>query len=378
MKMLNHGRVAAVLMALPATTLSAAPFVALGNSAELFLTASAGVKFDDNIYLRNAGEIDDMIFTFTPGVEMVFGRNAATSGNVYYRHDILRYSDNSNQDTDLANIGFNSTYNNGKTKMDFGVSYSETATNETSVPGFIVPRNLTATRLIGELGVTEKTTFGAGVRYDKTDYRLSGAFQDSGITTIPLDVYFEYSPKLQVSVGYRYRDTNLSRNAPAGVTVNSSDHFLNIGARGEFTPKLTGQIRVGYATRDLDMGKDENNFGLDANLTLAATIKTSVFFNLQNDFGTSGIGESTKATSVSVGASTRVDEQWALNANLAFRSVDYPTRVDDFFEVSGGVTYTYNAFFNVAGSISHRSNDSTTAVSEFSNTVLSLGANLRY
>jgi hypothetical protein len=99
---------------------------------------------------------------------------------------------------------------------------------------------------------------------------------------------------------------------------------------------------------------------------------------LQNDFGTSGIGESTKAASISLGASTRIDEQWTCNANFSFRSVDYPTRADDFFQASGGVTYTYNAFFNVVGSVSHRSNDSTRAAFDFSNTVFSLSANLRY
>jgi polysaccharide biosynthesis protein VpsM len=377
--MKNYGRIAVALGALWAAKLTAAPFLALGDNAELFLTASVAVSFDDNIYLRNTGEIDDTISTFTPGLEMVFGRNAATSGNIYYRHDFLRYSDNSNQDTDLANIGFNSVYNNGKTKVDFGASYAETATNETSVPGFIVPRDLTSARLLGEFSATEKTTIGTGIRYEKTDYRIiTGGFRDSEITTIPLDAYFEYSPKLQMSVGYRYRDTSLSRNAPGGAIVNSSDHFLNVGARGEFTPKLKGQVRVGYVTRDLDVGSDENNFGLDANLTLEATAKTSILFTLQNDFGTSGLGESTKATSISLGANTRVDEQWAWNANLAFRSVDYPSRDDDFFQLSGGVTFTYNAFFNVVGSISHRSNDSSSAAFDFSNTVFSLSANLRY
>ncbi len=369
-----NGRIV-VLAALLGGNLTAAPFVALGDNAELFLTASVDVKVDDNIYLRNTNEADDTILTFSPGLDLVFGRNAATSGNVFYRHDILRYSDNSNQNTDLANFGFNSLYSNGKTKFDAGLSYSETAQNDASVPGFIVPRDATNARALAEFGLTEKTSLGLGARYEKSDYGIGGGFRDYSNFSVPLDVYFEYSPKLELSAGYRYRTNDVGG---AG-TLDSDDHFLSIGARGEFTPKMSGQIRIGYAKRNFDGARaDEDTFGLDANLTLAATAKTAIRFNVSNDFGVSALGESTDSFLFSTSINSRVDDQWSWQANLAFRSIDYPTRSDDYFEGGAGVRYTYNSFVNFAAGFTHRKNDSTLALNDFSNNVFSLTANLRY
>lgn len=369
----NNGRIF-VLTALLAGNLTAAPFVALGDNAELFLTASVDVKADDNIYLKNTNEADDTILTFSPGVDLVFGRNAATSGNLYYRHDILRYSDNSVQDTDLANVGINSVYNNGKTKFDFGLSFAETAQNDVSAPGFIVPRDATNARAIAEFGMTEKTKLGVGATYSKSDYGAAGGYRDYSNFNVPLDVYFEYSPKLDLSVGYHYRSNDVS-----GVAADSNDHFLSLGARGEFTPKLTGQIRMGYAKRNFDGAlPDSDLFGVNMNLTLAATPKTSIALNASNDFGVSALGESTESLFLAANMNTRIDDQWSWRASLSFRTTDYPTRSDDYFEGGAGVNYTYSEFVNFAVGYTHRNNDSSRAGGDFSNNVFSLTANVRY
>ena len=67
-------QIAAVLLASSLTLgASAAPFLAAGDGAELFLTAMVGVRADDNIYLSGNG-LDDTIFDINPGVEFVFGQ----------------------------------------------------------------------------------------------------------------------------------------------------------------------------------------------------------------------------------------------------------------------------------------------------------------
>jgi len=355
----------------------AAPFVAVGDNAELFLTATVGVAHDDNIFLRASGEKSDTIITATPGVDFVFGRGAATSGNIYYRQEFLRYSDNSALDTDNASVGINTLYSSGKSKFDFGASYIETATNDTSVPGFILDKATTSLRALGEVGATEKTSIGGGLKYEQSDYKGGAGFRDNDTWEVPLDVYFEYSPKLQTSVGYRYRSTEIDR---ANATFPSSkDHFLNVGARGEFTPKLTGQIRVGYVQRKFDSGRgDKSDFGATGDLTYAASPKTNLNFGLGSDYGSSATGESVATKSISLSSSTRLDEQWSFNTNVAYRDLEYPTRNDDFLQLGVGVAYTYNAFVNFAGNISHRSQSSSSASAEFDNNVFNISANIRY
>lgn len=378
--MKSYGRILALTALLGANQLTAAPSLAMGDNAEIFLTAAVGVTIDDNIYLRNgANRVDDMILTFSPGVDMVFGRNSMTTGNLYYRHDILRYSDNSSQDTDLANVGLNTLYSNGKTKVDFGASFIETAQNEPSVAGLIVQRDTTRARAMMEVGATEKSTVSFGVRYDDHDY-VQAALRDSETWTVPLDVYFEYSPKMQISMGYRYRSTDVR-----GVgTVDNKDHFFNIGARGEFTPKLSGQVRVGYSNRDVEGAGSDGSFGMDASLNYAHSAKTSVYIGLSNDYGTSALGDSTEEMSANIGLNSRFDDQWSWNVQLGYRSSEYPTREDDYFQGGVGLSYRHNEYLSFSASYTYRNNASDSAVlpsallPKFSNNVFGLTANFRY
>lgn len=370
--MKTNGRLLA-LVAVCATQLSAAPFVALGDNAELFLTGTVSVNADDNIYLRRSNEVNDMILTFAPGLDLVFGRNAATSGNFYFREDIIRYTDNDQQNTSLANVGFNSLYNNGKSKLDLGASYVEMAQNDTSAPGAIVERNVTSARALSEFSATEKTVVGVGARFEKTDYAAGPGYSDSKIWTIPMDAYFEYSPKLQMSVGYRYRSTEFTSSA-----IGSKDHFFNVGARGEFTPKLVGQIRIGYGKRNFDNGRDESDLGIDSNFNYAYSPKTTYSLTLSSDFGSSAFGDSTKSTTGMVSANNKIDEQWSWNANFVYRSIDFPTHSDDFVQGGVGVAYVWNNYVNLSASYAYRKNSSDSSAYEFTNNVFSFGANIRY
>ncbi len=364
----------AILATVTGLTANAAPFMAVGDNAELFLTASGQVQFDDNIYLDASKEVDDTILSFTPGVDLVFGKGSATKGNAYYREEIRRYSDNDNQNTELSNLGVKTRFDNGVTKADFNASYAQVAQNDNDIraTGTIVRRKLTNLGLTGEFSVSEKTSVAAGLAFDKTDYGPA-TYVDSDILTIPVDVYFKATPKLDWSVGYRYRSSELS-----GAGRDSSDNFFNVGARGEFTPKLIGQIRVGYTQRSFDVGSDDSGFGADGSLTYAFSEKTSYRFNISNDFGSSGTGDSTENFVIGLNATSKISEQWSLTGGLSLRKIDYSTRSDDFVEGLVAVSYNLNQMVNFGASYVYRDNDSSSAAASFKNNVFTFGANIRY
>jgi hypothetical protein len=364
----------AILTTLAGLSAKAAPFMAVGDNAELFVTGAAQVQFDDNIYLDPTKEVNDTILSFTPGVDLVFGKGSATKGNAYYREEIRRYSDNDNQNTELSNLGFNSSFDNGVSKAGFNASYTQLAQNDNDVKltGTIVHRNLTNVGARGEFAFSEKTSFSAGINYDKTDYGPT-AYSDSDIWTLPLDVYYKATPKLDWSAGYRYRNSKLS-----GTGLDSQDHFFNVGARGEFSPKLVGQLRVGFTERSFDKRGSDNQFGIDGNVSYAFSEKTSYRFNISNDFGSSGTGDSTKNFTLGFNGSSRVSEQWSLSGGLNYRKIDYSTRSDDYLEGFVAVSYLLNATVNFGASYTYRDNNSSSALAEFTNSVFSLGANVRY
>jgi len=356
-------------------SVNAAPFMAVGDGAELFVTAGLSVQLDDNIYLDSTNERDDTIISFTPGVDLVFGKGTATAGSVYYREEFRRYNDNDNQDTELSNVGFRTSTDTGSSKFDFNGSYAQIVQNDNDVraTGALVRREVTNLGGSAEFGFTAKTSIGIGASLVSTDY-APAAYTDADVLNVPVDVYYAATEKLDWSLGYRYRDTNQS-----GVSPDFNDHFVNIGARGEFSPKLSGQVRVGYNSREFSsVGSDQSGLGVDANLSLAATAKTTVRLFLSNDFSNSSQGESTEVLRWGGSVDSKISEQLYVTASLSLSSSEYPTRDDDYLDSLVALTYSYNQFVNFSASVAIRDNDSTSANARFDNTVFSFGANIRY
>ena len=353
---------------------TAAPFLAVGDNAELFVTASAAVQFDNNIYLDTSDKKHDTIYSFTPGLDLVFGKGSATSGNLYYREEIRRYSDKEVQDTELSSVGLNTAYGTGVTTASFNASYAQTAQNDNDVNpiGSIVRRKLTNVGGKAEFEVSPKTKFSLGLTCNRTEYGGTG-YTDSDIWTFPLDIYWVATPKLDWSLGYQYRKSELS-----GTGSDSGDHFFNVGARGEFTPKLTGQLRMGYSRRSFKADNDKGLLGLGSSFTYVYSDKTSCQLSLSNDFGTSGTGASTRNFSWGLGSNTHFTEQWNMSLGVNFRTVDYSSRKDSFTESQIGMSYVYNTMVSFSASYTHRINSSKLASAEFTNNVFSLGANIRY
>lgn len=361
----------AVLLSLSA---KAAPFMAVGDNAELFVTAGFSVAFDDNVYLDSTNESDDTILSFTPGVDLVFGKGSATTGNAYYREEIRRYDDNGNQDAELSSVGFNSSTNTGTSKFDLNASYAQVAQNDNDirVAGVIVRRDVTNLGASAEFDVTGKTSVGLGATFLGTDYDTAN-YVDSDVWSLPVDVYYEATEKLDWSMGYRYRSTN-----QAGAGRDFTDHFVNLGARGEFSPKLSGQIRVGYNDRKVKGAGSDSGLGLDTSLSYAYSEKTSIRLFLNNDYGNSGTGDSTEIFRWGGSISTSVTEQLFVMASLSISATEYPTRDDDFVDGLVSVGYRYNQYVDFSASMALRDNSSTAAVARFDNTVFTFGANVRY
>jgi polysaccharide biosynthesis protein VpsM len=373
-KLMKHTARLAAIAALLSLSAKAAPFMAVGDGAELFVTAGLSVAADDNIYLDTANEKDDTIISFTPGVDLVFGKGSTTTGNVYYREEIRRYSDNDNQDGEFSNVGFQSSTDTGSAKFNFNGSYAQIAQNDNDIraAGIIVRRDATNLGANAEFDVTAKTSVGVGATFVGTEYDVA-SYRNSDVWSLPVDLYYEATEKLDWSLGYRYRSTEQD-----GAASDFKDHFVNLGARGEFSPKLSGQVRVGYSTRKVDGGGDESDLGLDSSFNFAATEKTSLRIFVSNDYGNSGTGDSTKTLRWGGSVNTNFTEQWFASASLSISSAEYPTRDDDFFDGSVSVGYKYNQFVNFSASVAMRENDSTSAAAKFDNTVFNFGANIRY
>ena len=364
----NFGRITLGLFAM-SSVVHAAPFLAIGDGAELFATGAVGIRADDNIFLQTSGT-RDTIFDISPGLALTFGKDGQIKGSLTFVEAFSTYAKNSGLNTNLFSGDVNAGFDDGKMKLNFMAGFHESNQNTVDNRG-LTRRDSFSVGGKGEVEVSEITSVAAGVTATHTNYKRAG-YGDSDDLVVPINFYYKWTPKVDLSVGYQYRGYQTQ------IGQDSTDQFFNVGARGEFTPKLNGEFNIGITNRKLNGGGNNSMLGLTAKLNYAFTPKTSLQLTAGNSADTSPQGTQQKNFSLGGTVSTTFSDQWSARAGLSYRGINYGTRTDDYFEGQTGVTYVFNTYINFAGTYVWRHNSSVLASSEFTNNVFSLSANLRY
>lgn len=368
----------ALLSSLAATPAFAAPFLAIGDNAELFLTARTEARYEDNVTFAPNNELQDEIFEFVPGLDLTFGKNSLTKGSVSFYERFVGYSDHTEFNDQLANFLFKASHEGAKLKVDADASYKELNQNsrDAVAANQLVRRNETTAGLSGELAVTEKSKVGLGARYSQTDYR-TGDFTDRDVYTVPVNYYFAITPKVDLSAGVQYRKNQV--DAP---NKDSDEVYYNVGARGDFTAKLTGSFSVGYTTRSPDNGSDDDLFGLRAGLVYLYSPKTQFTLDLSNDFDTSSTGGGQESSSINLGVRSALTAALTANIGIGYQKIKYlsvtPDRTDDYVTALIGATYAVNQNISLEASYSYLNNSSDISDAEFNANIVTLAANFRY
>jgi hypothetical protein len=361
----------------------AAPFLAIGDNAELFATATTSVSYNDNILLSPEGsEQKDTIFVITPGLDLKYGKDSAVKGDLFANSTLSSYADNDKLNNQLFSTGATSAYEGERLKLNGNLSFAELdqPTPDTAGSSTLLEHHDTAAGINGELRTSEKISFGSGINYTNTDYKSSSVVETKEYS-VPVNVYYELTPKVDVSTGLTYTHTELSGAIGAGNADVYDAFYYNVGARGTFTPKLSGSFNVGYNTRNGNIGEDEDGtLGSNASLTYAYSDKTQLTFGAKRDFenATSG-GSSYQNTELSLGASNAITVDWRLSAGLTYRMMEYTSETRNYIESTLGAAYTINEYLNAGISYVNRSQSSDlSAANEFANNVVSVSLSARY
>lgn len=365
----------------------AAPFLAIGDNAELFVTGQAGARYDDNINLAPSNTKSDTIMEFAPGFDLEFGKTSLVKGALIGSESFTDYLNHSEFNTQLASIAFNAKYDNDKTKLSTKASYDQLSQNTYAANGATVRRDTGSAGVNGEYAVSPKTSLGAGFVFTNLDYHSTG-YADEKDYSVPLSVYYGITPKVDLSAGLTYTRSDLSNGA------SYDDYYYNVGARGEFTPKLTGSFSVGLDDRKGSGGsvavpvQDTTGLGFHAGLSYLYSEKTTFTLDTDKGFTSSGTGTNTqKNLGVTLGGQTDIAADWKLNAALAFRNIQYvgvgaAGREDNYVSAVIGATYVINTNVSVTGSYTWRENASNVPAGpgdpEFKNNVVALSVSARY
>jgi outer membrane receptor protein involved in Fe transport len=310
-----------------------------------------------------------------PGFDLHTSGGVSKAG-LSFNEQLIRYSSHSDLNSNLASLAGNFVYNGAASSLSVEASYQQMDQSNVTLRSVdeTVKRDLTDVAVKGSFGLTAKTSLGLGASFDRTRYPKVG-YQDSDDWSFPVDIYYAVTSKVDLSLGYRYGQTTISNSI-----FNSKDNFFNVGTRGEFTPKLSGQIRIGIDQRRDDSGDSTNQLGLGTTISYLVTPKTSVALTASNGFTNSAFGTSQKTFSIGSNAQFTFTPQWSVTTGLSFDSSSYlsaQARRDKFWVGNVGLNFAPATSYAIQVAYLYRKNSSNQGVN-FNNNVVSLSASIRF
>ncbi|MCC5790037.1 MAG: outer membrane beta-barrel protein [Opitutales bacterium] len=358
----------------------ASPLISIGENGAIFFNSSATFQWNDNIFLDSQNEVEDFIFILTPGLEFSVLDTGDVGLRLFYREDFYLYADNSHLDFNASHVDADFNYNTEVLEFRAGAALQQTRQNtqDVNIEGNQVRRTVLSGEMQGEYAFSDIFSVGLGFTVRDTDYK-NQSLRDNTVYTVPVDVYYAVTPLTSLSFGYRYRYSDVQGTG----TGNATDHFFNIGARGEFTPALEGRIFAGYQYRDFEnIGSiDGLSYGADVNYEFTPLLQG--FFTLERDYRLNSAGGTVEATGAYFRLDYSIDPKVTLKGGISYYHHDYRRgaasgRRDDYVVLNLGGDYTLNEYTSISANYRLRNNESNRFASEFTNNTISLSASVRY
>lgn len=365
--------------------------------------------YNDNIYYDDDKE-DDFITTVSPGLNFLLGREDASFINLDYSYGHLFYLDNSDQSADIHAAVLKTRYAGNKLTIDgtdevrYLTSIVEGGTDE----GFLNRSAKVDRWVIGldhtvDYQFTEKTGAYVQGEYDSLDYAEGANLYDRDTYRGTFGFAYNYSPKTRFFGEVYLGETSVDNNDPTLRVGPSADFYgAFVGARGEFTSRLSGTLKVGY---ELNSFSDDSpspdipvaelsldyRFSAKTKATLAyvhrsyisvqraAEIYTSdrVGFNIEQMIGTSG------RFFANLGASYQInnyDYRAAIPAATPVQAVPVsPDRLDERYRLTAGLTYEFKLWLK--GGLNYeflKSQSDSSTVTDYDINRVTLGLSIGY
>lgn len=378
-RIFSRAAMSAALLALASSpALALIPFA----KGELVVTGQLRAEYDSNIY-SSSRKTDDTILTFTPGV--AFARNAGLlSLSMDAAVDIQRFMDNSQHDGN--NPKFNTALvwkdDEGKTDGSLSLGANRDAYANTYINNLTVLDRYTFSGNAAHW-FTEK--FGFRVLADVAEERATQyGYSDVSKRLFGADGRYLVSPKLETFAGYAFRTTGTSNDLPGRAPLNTRDHRLSVGVKGELSSKITGMVRAGYVLRDFqDSTRSSQNAPFaQAAVDWSAREKTSVHLSLNKDFDTTSVNQSVNNFETSIGVTQALSEKLSMTAAVSYQHASYVGGVNDRTDnlLSGRVSARYQFTDRCSGLVfvTVLGNNSNSAISDFSRNLCGVSVSAKF
>lgn len=329
---------------------------------------SLTTSYESNMFYREEQKEDNLVLNYAPGFNVFAGEMDRSYVSLNYQMRGVQYlikktdpnstplnpltSDDLNRIDHDAVLAYDYALSkfdiNGRSEVEFigGILTGSTGLQRTAV------NRLRQQHDFGIKGeVTPKIRGTLRVRYDATNFENDSDLYDrnSWRTTLGLN-YDAFARNFLISEIYysqRHSKPNSGVANPTETDVNAIGGF--IGAQGEFTPKIRGEVRVGYEASERSDSLDTPE-GVIGEITLAYQItpKNSLELSYNRRYGLSvdsgSSGYASNQVDLSFLQQIGTTGQWLANITGGFLDRDYvagffDNRKDKYYTASVGLTY---------------------------------------
>jgi len=315
---------------------------------EIFVTGTAGVGYDSNIYATSESTGDT---TYNATLDFDYQRKAGMLGvNANLGWNFTRFAENVSQDfaDPHANVEF--TKGGGRTTGSLTLGTQRQSRTDYALNLRTVSWDYKA-GLNVKYPVIERYSVSAQLGYDYQDYLRNPSLFDIRTYTAASDLYYVYTSNRDLLGGYRIRVTDTTNG------TRSYDHAFTLGTTGKLTPKLNGTVRVGYQIRQTDRNNNQvsesfSAFTTATSATWTATKRFNVTGLLSRDFSTLATDVNIDNTALMLDANFAANARFSLFAGAGVGHIRYlgsasGGRQDTYETGNAGVRYTMNDHFKI-------------------------------
>jgi hypothetical protein len=327
---------------------------------EMLPTVKLAAETNDNIFAREIGAQDDVIFTITPALSIAsdWSKNAL---RIDAHATNATYQDFDSEDFDEVGVS-------GQFRADISPDANVAVGGEywDGVEPRISPD--AATSVVNPIEYSRQNAFIGGA-YTFSRLRVSARAEvndlnyENGRTALGAVVdqqfrdhqenvqtlRFEYAVTPSTALVLQGQTDQYNYDHPATGPGDSDGYNVRVGANADITNLLRGEVTVGYLRREFDKSNlTIEGFAADANLEYFITRLTTITFTGSRDVQDAGFGSILPIGRVATRYGVRADHELLRNVvvtgGISGGTDDYKgiDRNDDLFEGQVGARYLLN------------------------------------
>ena len=370
------------------TVAQASPLFEVNDSISILFDGSSSLVWQSNIFYDDKFEKDELMFVMSPGFAANIGSNSSRfNAYSHVSYELQRFSKRSKLNDDYLHFDTIASYKGARFNLNASYRFDEEQTTAGEQGASIsdsefIGLDVTRAHLFGEYTLSPKFSFEPGIRYNDREFKdEKDRLADVESYSIPFDVFYELTPKVDLSLGYEYTFEEV------GIFTVEDFHresnFLNLGARGDLLPKLSGFFKVGYRSVNPEgsFRNSDSSLGFDADFTHLTTPKLTSKLRLHRRFVVGSEGQSTENTSAKLDFNYTISGNYLarLFTDLSYREFkDGNDGRDVIYRTGFRFLYVPNPYLTLGTGYTYFENDSNRIEQGYVNHILDISAALRY